>query len=133
MSLANITHTIANNKATLRWTSVDGSDSIDLFLWNPMSETFERLTTVAMNAESYTFTLTRNGEYIINFVSNNGGTEHRYTFVANGITAGTTTPTSTTPVIGNNIPATGPKENILIALAIAVVVYFIYRKAKAKN
>ncbi len=132
MSLANITHTIASNKATLRWTSIDGSDSIDLFLWNPTSEMFERLTTVAMNAESYTFTLTRNGEYIVNFVPNNGGTEHRYTFVANGITAGTTN-TSTTPIIGNNIPATWPKENILIVLAIATVVYFIYRKAKAKN
>lgn len=132
MRLANISHTQAGNKATLRWTAIDGSDSIDLFLRNPTSEQFDRLTTVSMNAETYTFTLTRNGEHIVNFVPNNGGTEYRYTFVANGITAGTTS-TTTNPVIGNNIPATGPKENILIALAIAAVIYIIYRRARAKH
>ena len=128
MSLANITHTLAGNRATLRRTAIDGSDNIDLFLWNPTSEMFERLTTVSMNAESYTFTLTRNGEHIINFMPDNGGVEYRYTFMANGITAGTTT----NPIIGNNIPATGPKENILIALAIAFVVYLVYRRMRAK-
>ena len=83
MSLANITHTITSNRATLRWTAVDGSDKVDIFLWNPTSEIFERLTSVNMSDESYTFTLTRNGEYIVNFMPNNGGTEYRYTFVAN--------------------------------------------------
>jgi len=129
MSLANVTHTIAGNQATLRWTAVDGSDTVDIFLWNPTSELFERLTSIDMDAERYTFTLTRNGEYIINFMPNNWGTEYRYTFVANGITASTTT---TTPIIGNNIPATWPKENILIALAIAVVFYLVYRRMRAK-
>jgi len=71
MSLANITHTITNNKATLRRTAVDGSDKIDIFLWNPTSETFERLSSVNMSDEAYTFTLTRNGEYVINFMPNN--------------------------------------------------------------
>jgi hypothetical protein len=32
---------------------------------------FERLTSVNMAVESYTFTLTRNGEYIVNFMPNN--------------------------------------------------------------
>jgi hypothetical protein len=82
MSLAHISNTITSNKATLRWTSVDGSNKVDIFLWNPTSEVFERLASVNMADESYTFTLTRNGEYIINFVPNNGGTEYRYTFVA---------------------------------------------------
>jgi hypothetical protein len=81
-----------------------------------------------MSDESYTFALTRNGEYIINFVPNNGWTEERYSFVVNGITS--TTPT-TPPVIGA-IPATGPKENVLIVLAIAVVLYIVYRKVRAK-
>ncbi len=129
MSLANVTHTITSNSATLRWTAVDGSDKVDIFLWNPTSELFERLSSVNMSAESYTFTLTRNGEYIVNFMPNNGGTEYRYTFVANGINASTTT---TTPVIGK-IPATGPKENVLVALAIAFVLYLVYRRVRAKH
>ncbi|MEI6773269.1 MAG: hypothetical protein WCL18_00065 [bacterium] len=82
MSLANITHTITSNKATLRWTAVAGSDKVDIFLWNPTSELFERLGSVNMALENYTFTLTRNGEYIVNFMPNNAGTEYRYTFVA---------------------------------------------------
>lgn len=132
MSLANVTHTITQNTVTLRWTAIDGSDKVDIFLWNPTSGIFERLSSVNMSDESYAFTLTRNGEYIINFMPNNNGTEYRYSFVANGITA-STTPT-TTPIIGK-IPATGPKENVMIALAIAFVLYLVYRKvtSKAKN
>ncbi|HBB04161.1 TPA: hypothetical protein DCZ39_04695 [Patescibacteria group bacterium] len=87
MSLAHVTHSITSNKATLRWTAVDGSNQLDIFLWNPTSQAFERLSSVNMSDESYTFTLTRNGEYIINVIPNNGGTEYRYTFVANGIVA----------------------------------------------
>lgn len=102
MSLANITHTITSNRATLRRTSIDGSDKVDIFLRNPTSEIFERLASVNMTDESYTFTLTRNGEYIVNFMPDNGGTEYRYSFVANGITAVGTT---SNPAIGA-IPAT---------------------------
>lgn len=72
MSLANITHTITQNRATLRWTAVDGSDKVDIFLWNPTSGIFERLASVNMSAEVYEFTLTRNGEYLMNFMPNNG-------------------------------------------------------------
>lgn len=71
MALANVTHTITSNTATLRWTAVDGSDKVDIFLWNPTSELFERLSSINMSAESYSFTLTRNGEYIVNFMPNN--------------------------------------------------------------
>jgi hypothetical protein len=71
MSLANISSTYTSNKATLRWTAVDGSDKVDIFLWNPTSEMFERLSSVNMSDEVYTFTLTRNGEYIVNFMPNN--------------------------------------------------------------
>jgi hypothetical protein len=84
-----------------------------------------------MSDESYTFALTRNGEYIITFVPNNGWTEARYPFIVNGITSTSTTPT-TTPTIWV-IPATGPKENILIVLAIAIVLYIVYRKVRAKH
>ncbi len=131
MSLAHISHTITNNRATLRWTAVPGSDKIDLFLFNPTSWVFERLSLVNMSDENYTFTLTRNGEYIVNFIPNNGGTEYRYTFVVDGIVAtpGTTTPD---PVIWH-IPATWPKENLLVALWIALVLYLVYRRVRAKS
>lgn len=139
MSLAHISHTITQNRATLRWTSIDGSDKVDIFLWNPTTKVFDRLSSVNMSAETYTFTLTRNGEYLVNFMPNNGGTEYRYTFTANGITAtsagtsaGTSTTTTTKPVIGK-IPATGPKENAFAALLVTFVLYFVYKKAKAKN
>ena len=132
MTLANVTHTITSNKATLRWTSVPGSNQIDIFLWNPTSQAFERLSTVNMSDESYTFALTRNGEYIVNFVPNNGGTEFRYTFVANGVTATSSiTNTNGTPIIGV-VPKTGPKENMLVVFAIAFVLYFVYRRLKVK-
>ena len=71
MSLANVTHTITSNRVTLRWTAVDGSDKVDIFLWNPTSSLFERLTSTNMSTESYSFPLTRNGEYIVNFMPNN--------------------------------------------------------------
>jgi hypothetical protein len=71
MGLANITHTITSNRATLRWTAIDGSSTIDIFLFNPTTSIFERLGTVNMAAENYTFTLLRNGEYIVNFMPNN--------------------------------------------------------------
>jgi hypothetical protein len=93
---------------TLRWTAVDGSDKVDIFLWNPTSQVFESLASVNMSDESYTFTLTRNGEYIVNFMPNNGGTEYRYTFTASGISGvagGTTTNASGQPTIGK-IPTT---------------------------
>ena len=134
MSLANITHTITSNRATLRRTAVDGSDKVDIFLWNPTSSVFERLSSVNMSDESYTFTLSRNGEYIVNFMPNNWGKEYRYTFVANWIVATTTptTPTTYTPPTIKNIPATWPKENVLVALGIALVIYLIYRSVKSK-
>ncbi|MCX6825164.1 MAG: hypothetical protein NTY80_02965 [candidate division SR1 bacterium] len=132
MSLAHITHTITTNRATLSWTSVDGSSQVDIFLWNPTSQAFERLSTVNMGDESYIFTLTRNGEYIIKFVPNNGGTEYRYTFIASGITSSSVTPIAGNPTIGK-IPATGPKENVLVVLGIALVAYFVYRKVRAKR
>lgn len=139
MSLANITHTITNNKATVRWTAIDGSDKVDIFLWNPTSAVFERLSSINMSAESYTFPLTRNGEYLLNFMPNNNGTEFRYSFVANGVTATSSNTAGTSNANGGNnptigkIPATGPKENILGALAISFVLYLVYRKVKAKN
>jgi len=86
MNLANVTHLVVGNKVTLRWTAVNGSDKVDIFLWNPVSEVFNKLATVNMSDETYTFTATRNGEHLINFMPNNGGREKRYTFTITGLT-----------------------------------------------
>ncbi|OQB41818.1 MAG: hypothetical protein BWY04_00612 [candidate division CPR1 bacterium ADurb.Bin160] len=59
MRLANISHTIDGNKVTLSWIAVNGSNTVDLFLRDDKEETFNKLTTINMSAESYTFTLTR--------------------------------------------------------------------------
>jgi hypothetical protein len=55
----------------LRWTAIGGSDKVDIFLNNPTSSSFERLASVNMSDENYSFLLTRNGEHILRFVPNN--------------------------------------------------------------
>lgn len=128
MNLANVTHVVAGNKITLRWTAINGSDSVDIFLWNPTTEVFTKLATVDMDDERYEFTGTRNGEYIINFMPNNGGREKRYTFTVAGIAG---TPTVVKPI--KTVPHVGPAENIVVALFIAFVLYLLYRRNTLKN
>ena len=128
MNLANVTHVIAGNQVTLRWTAVNGSDKVDIFLRNPTSEVFTKLSTVNMSAERYTFTATRNGEFIINFMPNNSGREKRYTFTIAGVTG--TTPT-VKPIV--KVPHVGPAENIVVALFITFVLYLLYRRNTLKR
>jgi hypothetical protein len=80
MNLANVTHIINGNQVTLRWTAINGSDKVDIFLFDPTTNAFTKLGTANMSDERYTFTATRNGEFIINFMPNNSGREKRYTF-----------------------------------------------------
>lgn len=128
MNLANVTHVIAGNQVTLRWTAVNGSDKVDIFLRNPTSEVFTKLATVNMSDERYVFTATRNGEFIINFMPNNSGREKRYTFTIAGVTG--TTP-KVKPIV--KVPHVGPAENIVVALFIAFVLYLLYRRNTLKN
>lgn len=128
MNLANVTHVVAGNQVTLRWTAINGSDKVDIFLRNPTSEVFTKLATVNMSDERYVFTATRNGEFIINFMPNNGGREKRYTFTIAGVTG--TTPT-VKPIV--KVPHVGPAENIVVALFIAFVLYLLYRRNTLKN
>lgn len=74
MELANVTHShnTTNNILTLKWTAVQGADKVDISSYNPTSDLFERLAIVNMSDESYSFLLTRNGEYIIDLTPNNG-------------------------------------------------------------
>jgi len=71
MNLANVTHVVVGNQVTLRWTAINGSDKVDILLRDPTAEVFNELANVNMSAEKYTFTATRNGEFIINFMPNN--------------------------------------------------------------
>ena len=128
MNLANVTHVIAGNQVTLRWTAVNGSDKVDIFLRNPTSEVFTKLATVNMSDERYTFTATRNGEFIINFMPNNSGREKRYTFTIAGATGATPV---VKPIV--KVPHVGPAENIVVALFIAFVLYLLYRRNTLKN
>ncbi len=133
MGLANITHTIRQNLASLKWIAVSGSDKVDIFLLDPMSQTFQRLTSLNMAAERYDFPLTRNGEYVLNFMPNNWGKEYRYSFVANWITGPIWGPSKSGPPVIGNLPPTGPKENLLIIIAFSLLAYIIYRKVTAKS
>ena len=85
MTLANVSHTQNGNQVTLRWTSVAGSTNVDIFLRDDSEGSFNKLATKTLSSESYTFTVTRNGEHIIKFIPDNGGTETTYTFNVSGI------------------------------------------------
>lgn len=128
MNLANVTHVVNGNQITLRWTAVNGSDKVDIFLWDPTTNAFTKLGTVNMSDERYTFTASRNGEFIINFMPNNGGREKRYTFTVAWVSG---TPTTVKPI--KTVPKVWPAENILVALFIAFVLYLLYRRNAAKN
>ena len=128
MSLANVSHTINGNKVTLTWISLAGSDKVDILLWDPTANVFNKLSTVSMSAEKYEFTLTRNGEFIVNFMPNNWGKEKRYTFVVTGVTpATTTTPVTTKPTI-TKVPHVWPVENVAVALFISFFLYLLYKR-----
>ncbi|HCY20346.1 TPA: hypothetical protein DIC40_00440 [Patescibacteria group bacterium] len=71
MTLANITHGINGSTITLRWISINGSSTIDLSVMTPGSSSFNRVATINMNDESYSFVASRNGEYIFQFTPDN--------------------------------------------------------------
>ena len=125
MSLANISHTMNGKTVTLRWVSIGGSDSIDIFLRDEDAGTFHKLSTVSMWDQSYSFTVDRNGEYIVKFIPDNGWSDINYTFNADGIDSETTS-TTVTPVV------VWPKENIIAILIATILIYVVYRVAKRK-
>ena len=69
MSLANITHSCSPDctavttdpkNITLRWFSVDGSDTVEISLQAPSSSSFTRLATVNMSDEDYSLQTSNN-------------------------------------------------------------------------
>ena len=117
MDLANVTHTIDSNVITLRWTSVgDPNSNVEIAVFNPVDESYQKLADVKMSAEKYAYKMQWNGEF--NFLlTNSCGKEVRYK-----VDAAIQTPD--TPEIVP--PATGPAENIFMIIIAAIVVYGAY-------
>lgn len=123
MSLSNISHTINWNTITLRWLSIAGSDDIELFLRDESAGKFNKLSTVGMWDESYSFNITIDWENIVKFRPNNGWTEINYTFNAMWINDATPT---VTPVV------VWPKENIIAILIGTLLIYLVYVVSRRK-
>lgn len=128
MSLANISHTINWNNITLRWIAVSGSDKIDIFLWNEDVATFSKLSTVNMSAESYSFTVSKNGEHIVKFIPNLGK-EINYTFNVLWL-VDWSKPVPVNPVVTPVV--VWPKENLIAVLIWTLILYLAYRLIKRK-
>jgi hypothetical protein len=126
LALANITHTVTGNVITLKWTAIDGIDSMDILVFDPSDEAWHRVDEVKMSDERYDYTMKRDGEHIFNFKPLNGGKEIRYELNAmRGEEKEPTPPKPIPPVV------VGPAENVaaLILLSLgAYVGYRLYRK-----
>ncbi|MDR0651025.1 MAG: hypothetical protein LBG59_06625 [Candidatus Peribacteria bacterium] len=127
MSLANVTHTVNGNVITLKWTAIDGGGDIDILLFDPALEKYTRIATVRMSAEKYDYTMKWDNEHIFRFVPLDGGKEIVYNLNAMRVEE----KKPDTPVI-QNVPATGPVENLLFVCLLSVAVYGGYRYAKRK-
>jgi hypothetical protein len=129
MALANITHTIAGDVITLKWTAIDGVDKIDLFVFNIESEGYSRVGEVRISDEEYKYTMKWDGEHIFRFNPLNGAKEVVYT--VNAMKSAEPQPEQPKPVIPVP-PATGPIENTLAILGMSGLIYFVYRKYRLK-
>lgn len=130
MSLANITHSISNNTINLMWISIDWSDSIDISVMTPWSSSFNRVATVNMRDERYSFVANRNWEYIFQFTPDNGWRQVNYTVQIN--TIATTPNGGTTTVWITKVPKTWPAENAIIIFSITAIWYLLYRRIYKK-
>jgi len=127
MSLANVSHTINWDTVTLSWVSIDGSDEIEIFLWDEEAGTFNKLSTVEMDSESYSFDINDNGEHIVKFIPSNWWVEKNYTFNAMGIEETDDPAPTVTPVV------VWPKENIIAILIGTIFIYLVYRVIKSRK
>lgn len=115
MEYANVRHTSDGKNITLTWTAVAGGDTVEISVFNPEEEVYEKLGKVKMSAEKYVYKMRWN--WVHRFVLTNDCGEVRYK-ADEGIT--TTEPEKIVP------PATGPAENILYIAIAAIVIYWAY-------
>lgn len=125
MSLANVTHTINGNTITLKWTKVEGSDKVDIFLFDTSAEKYIRLDSVKMSDEKYDYVMKWDGEHIFRFVPLDWGKEIVYNVQA--MKTSEKEPDKKDPVI-TAPPATGPVENVLAIIILSGIGYFIYKR-----
>lgn len=114
MNLAHVSHTVKGDKLTLTWTAVDW-ETVDIAIFNPDEEIYEKLATVKMKDEKYTYKMRWNGEQ--NFMLTNDCGELKYKADA-AIKADEPEKIVT--------PATWPAENVLYIAIAAIVIYWAY-------
>ena len=114
MEFANVRHTSDGKNITLTWTDVGGGD-VDIAIFNPDDEVFEKLATVKMSDERYVYKMRWNG--VQNFILTNECWQSKYK-ADEGITEWEPEKIVT--------PATGPAENIMYIAIAAIVLYGAY-------
>jgi len=114
MEYANVRHTSDGKNITLTWTDVGGGD-VDIAIYNPDDEVFEKLATVKMSDERYVYKMRWNG--VQNFILTNECWQSKYK-ADEGITEWEPEKIVT--------PATGPAENIMYIAIAAIILYGAY-------
>ena len=115
MELANVRHTSDGKNITLTWTAVNGGENVDIAIFNPEQEIFEKLATVKMSDERYVYPMRWNG--VQNFMLTNDCGEVKYK-ADEGIKEWEPEKIVT--------PATWPAENVLYIAIAAIVLYGAY-------
>ena len=131
MTLANISHLQEGSKITLKWTAVEWSEKVDIYNYNPTTKVYEKLSTVNMDDEKYSYTITRNGEHQIKFLPTDGK-EKVYMFVVTGLSETKTPPTEEPKPEIKKVPKVGPKENVMVAIILSSLLYVLYRRSTRK-
>ncbi len=132
MTLANISHEINWNNILLKRISVNWSSTIDISVMTPNSSSFNRVATVNMNQETYTFSANRNGEYIFKFAPDNSWKETNYSVQLNTVSWGAAGGWGNGWTVIPVVPKTWPTENIIVIVVAAFLWYLIYKKLYRK-
>ena len=115
MEYANVRHTSDGKNITLTWTAVDGWGDVDIAIFNPNDEVFEKIATVKMSDERYVYPMRWNG--VQNFILTNECWQAKYKadeWIKEWEPEKIVT------------PATGPAENIMYIAIAAIILYGAY-------
>ncbi len=115
MEYANVRHTSDGKNITLTWTAVAGGGDVDIAIFNPDDEVFEKIATVKMSDEKYVYPMRWNG--VQNFILTNECWQAKYK-ADEGIKEWEPEKIVT--------PATGPAENIMYIAIAAIILYGAY-------
>lgn len=113
MKMANVTHSVKGDVATLKWTAIEG-DKVEIAIMDPETEVYKSLWTVKMSDEKFEYKMQWDWEQ--NFTLTNGCEWVNHKFEAKRWEASEISVT----------PATGPAENILYIAIAAIILYWAY-------